>query len=96
MITQEEFNKLIERYQKFEKSVNTLSEVFPCSFESDIVNYGEQMFSDKLLEIFTPEGFDWIAYYLWEPEHSVRDKDGNDIPFETLEDLWEMVKTYIK
>ena len=52
---------------------------------------------DKLLGLeFNEYAIDDITWWLWEkngdPEMKMWDKDGNEIPTETIEDLWEIVK----
>lgn len=99
-MTIKEFTELIEDYQKNRQNIDTICNVFPCFWELDCVDYGCKMF-DKFLEIyFTEEGLDWIYWYLYEkdnnPEYKAWDKDNNEIPTETIEDLWNIVKDYLK
>ena len=60
--------------------------------------------NDRLDEVigllFQEEGVDDINWWLYEkcgrPDYKMWDKDGNEIPTETLDDLWEIVKDYRK
>ena len=58
------------------------------------------MFEKYLETYFTEEGTDIIYWYLFEKngnsEYKMWDKDKNEIPTETIEDLWNIVKDYLK
>ena len=66
------------------------------NFECPLCQFGFIMF-DKLMEAsFTKEGDDWISWWLWERPRQAYDQDGNIIPTETIDDLWELVKNHVK
>lgn len=64
------------------------------------VEYGNILFDEVLGLLFQEEGVDDINWWLYEkcgrPDYKMWDKDGNEIPTETLDDLWEIVKDYRK
>ena len=66
---------------------------------SPLIEYGDIMF-DRLLKVyFTNEGYDWISWWLYERRFDSRltasDENG-EIPMDTLDDLWDYVKQYLK
>lgn len=99
MITKEEFRDLILKHKEWDKRITEVSDTLNCNiWEADWVEYSALLF-DKVLEfLFTEEGIDNIAWWIWEkPEHGgLWDKDGNDIPIDTIDDLWELIKDYRK
>ena len=95
-MTKEEFARIIELVLKQDKLLDTYSDFI--RYDSDFASFGFLMF-DKLIEaIFDTEGEDWISWWLWERSRNDKafDKDGNVIPTETVDDLWELVKNYVK
>lgn len=106
MITKEEFIKFISKHQQWEKRLYEVEEVlgvFPL--EMDWVEYGAILFDDTLHLLFTEKGVDWINWWLTEKilvNAKIRskcyayDKNNNEIPTETIDDLWDIVKDYRK
>ena len=97
MITKNEFIKLISDHVKWNKKINEVCSILGTDlFEATWIEYGYSLF-DKLLSLeFDECAIDDINWWLWEkegdPEMKMWDKDGNEIPTETIEDLWEIVK----
>lgn len=99
-ITKEEFLELLKMREAQSERLDKLSDAgFPI-WDTDVIEYGNFMF-DKVIEVyFTQEGEDWIFWWLYEkngnPEMKVWDEDNDEIPMETMEDLWRFVKQYRK
>lgn len=99
-ITKEEFLELLKMREAQSERLNKLSDAgFPI-WDTDVIEYGNFMF-DKVIEVyFTQEGEDWIFWWLYEkngnPEMKAWDEDNDEIPMETMEDLWRFVKQYRK
>lgn len=98
MITKEEFIKLIEDKKKWEHRIDEVSEVLRCNpLEMDWVEYGAILFDNVLSLLFEEDGADNINWWIFEkpslpPGAGMWDEEGNEIPTETIEDLWNIVK----
>ena len=100
MITKEEFIELLNDRINWNDKVEQLCELLKDNlWESDIFNYGEILF-EKILNLrFNDSGIDIIFWWLYERKY---DKDlnikidGKEVPSDTLDDLWEIVKDYRK
>lgn len=100
MITKEEFIELLNDRINWNDKVEQLCELLGSNlWESDIFNYGEILF-EKILNLrFNDSGIDIIFWWLYERKY---DKDlnikidGKEVPSDTLDDLWEIVKDYRK
>lgn len=99
-MNKEEFIELIKDYQKNREHIDTISNIFPNFWELNCVDYGNTMFEKLLNVYFKEESVDWIYWWLFEkdgnPEYKAWDKDNNEIPTETIEDLWDIVKDGLK
>lgn len=99
-ITKEEFLELLKMREAQSERLDKLSDAgFPI-WDTDVIEYGNLMF-DKVIKVyFTQEGEDWIFWWLYEkngnPEMKAWDEDNDEIPMETIEDLWRFVKQYRK
>lgn len=99
-ITKEEFLELLKMREAQSERLDKLSDAgFPI-WDTDVIEYGNLMF-DKVVEAyFTQEGEDWIFWWLYEkngnPEIKAWDEDNDEIPMETMEDLWRFIKQYRK
>lgn len=101
MITKEQFIKLISDNLIHNKRIDEVEAAIKWSiFDWDIVEYGNVLFDFTLSILFEPEAVDDILWWIYErrinPELKMRDKNGNEIPTETLDDLWEIVKDFRK
>lgn len=98
MITKDEFITLIDDYQKWSEQVDKVSEVLGIStlFESNLIDYTSRLFDKTINILFNEIGTDDIYWWLYEksgnPDFKMWDKEGNEIPSETIDDLWEIVK----
>ena len=102
MITKEEFFDLISKHLMWSDRIDEVSEALnvPTLFESDWVEYASSLFDKTINFLFNEEGVDDINWWLYEksgnPELKMWDANNNEIPIETIDDLWEIVKNYRK
>ena len=65
-------------------------------FDSDWIGYCTQLFDRTISFLFKEEAQDDISWWLWEKDGrsdmKMWDASGREIPTETIEDLWEIVK----
>ena len=98
MITKEKFIDLISKQQEWSNRVDEVSEVLnvPTLFESDWVEYASILFDKTLALLFNEDGIDDIYWWMYEksenPELKMWDESGKEIPTDTVEDLWNLVK----
>lgn len=97
MITKEEFIKLISEQKKWDDHLDEVGKVLNCNpLDIDWVEYGARLFDSTLNILFEEEGVYDILWWLWEKngnsEMKMWDEDGKEIPTETIEDLWNIVK----
>ncbi len=98
--TKEEFFELLKMRASQSERLDRLSDAGLPVWDMDIVEYGNLMFDKVIRAHFTREGEDWIFWWLYEkdgnPEMKAWDEDHDEIPMETMEDLWRFVKQYRK
>lgn len=98
MITKEKFIDFILKQQEWSNRVDEVSEVLnvPTLFESDWVEYASVLFDKTLALLFNEDGIDDIYWWMYEksenPELKMWDESGKEIPTDTVEDLWNLVK----
>ena len=98
MITKEKFIDLILKQQEWSNRVDKVSEVLnvPTLFESDWVEYASVLFDKTLALLFNEDGIDDIYWWMYEksenPELKMWDESVKEIPTDTVEDLWNLVK----
>ena len=83
-----DFDKQLEQWQ------NTLCTTI---FESPLIEAAWCLQNDFLKVAFSEEGIDWITWWLYEKSGSdlqAYDENGDELPTDTPEDLWEIVKHY--
>lgn len=101
-MTKEGFIKLIENAQNYNKELNRWSDFGIDLFELPISELGWNFLNVVLPELFSDEGVDWINWWLFEKPgfgedpNQAYDEDGNVIPTDTIDDLWNIVKDYQK
>lgn len=101
MITKEEFTDLILEHKNWDNKLYDVEKILGiCPLEIDWIEYCSRLFDKTLYFLFKKEAVDNILWWLWEkpsnPELKIFDKDGKEIPTETIDDLWELVKDYRK
>ena len=98
MITKEEFIDLILKQQEWSNRIDKISEALniPTLLESDWVEYASVLFEKTLDLLFNEDGVDDIDGCMYEKsrnrELKIRDENGKEIPTDTVEDLWNLVK----
>lgn len=93
-----QFIKFMSLAEKQDKRIDELSDFI--SYDSPLLEFGWIMFDAWVESNFVPDGQDWISWWLWErisingETNKAYDSEDNEIPTETLDDLWEIVKKY--
>lgn len=99
-LTKSEFIKLLGERDDQENRIDTLSSIGVDIFDSPLIEYGNMMFERLIEAHFTSEGADWIYWWIYEkdgdPDMKAWDENHNEIPLETMEDLWNLVEQYLK
>lgn len=101
MITKEQFKQLINNHIKWDERITEVSKILDSQiWEADWVMYTGELFDRTLEYLFNDEAVDTINWWLWEkrgcPGPGMWDSEGNEIPTETLDDLWEIIKNEFK
>lgn len=98
MITKEEFIDLILKQQEWSNRIDEVSEALnvPTLFESDWIEYTATLFDKTINFLFNEDGVDDIYWWMYEKsgnsELKMWDASGKEIPTDTVEDLWNLVK----
>lgn len=97
MIQKNEFMRLINEYKDWSDFFNDACDLLKIDIlESPLCVYPENLFDFILKSFFDKEGVDGITWWLYEksedPELKIWDADGKEVPTETVEDLWNVVK----
>ena len=104
MITKEDFIKIIEYIKEINKESDKWSDV---GIDFIMTNLGNSIciFQDIVLQaMFIDKGVDWIDWWLYEKPalfegdepNKAYNEDGSEIPTETVDDLWNIIKDYRK
>lgn len=97
MINKEQFVDLVTKQRNWNKRLDEIEKILHCFiFDCDWVAYGGEVF-DKALEIsFKEPAIDTINWWIYERSENqsliMKDADDKEIPTETLDDIWEIVK----
>lgn len=104
MITREGFKEVMTRIKKvweFEDELDNFYRSHSIDYCCDTPNCIDVAID--LLEYIFHDEFGWISYYVYElywgrdyQDGDVKDKDGNVIPFKTLDDLYNMLEENLK
>ena len=101
MISKEEFITLINEHKKWNDRITQVCDVLDIDmFEEDWINYTYSLFESTLDFLFTDSAVETITWWLYEkgsnPSLEMYDNEGNEIPTDTVEDLWNYVKQYLR
>ena len=101
-MTKEQFIRLMEaikeRYYTIEKIYDKLDDIFGCVGDLFIDETSMTPIIDVISEI-VEDNDKWIEWYVYDKNWgtderlTVTDNNGNEIPSETLEDLWNLIHT---
>lgn len=99
-MTKELFTKMILEIQNFGNIVDRICDVLGTNFfESPLAEVGWDLINTLINSHFDEEGQDWINWWLYEkdgnPELKAWDENDNEIPTETIDDLWNLVKDHV-
>lgn len=97
MISKEEFIELIHEHKKWEEKIYQICDILKIDmWDSDWITYCSILFEKTINLLFTEEGVNDIFWWVYEKDGKsdmkMWKKDGEEIPTETIEDLWEIVK----
>lgn len=101
MITKEQFTKLISNHIKHLEKIDEIERVIQGNIMNwNVIEYGNILFDTVLSLLFKDEAVDDIFWWLFErrgdPNLKMWTENGNEIPTETIDDLWEIVKDFQK
>lgn len=99
MINKEEFIDIIKTIMEFNKELDRWDDFGIEVFELPLGLSGAKLAELTYTNHFTDKGIDTINWWLYERVsfyngefNEIYDKDGDVLPSETIEDLWELVK----
>lgn len=88
-MTRETFTKLIELQQN---NSSVVHQSYKLKIDLiDFVDPWEQVITLLLKEVFTDGGCDWISWWLYEEGRNAWDNNGEVIPMDTVEDLYNFL-----
>lgn len=100
MLSKELFIRMMKTAEKFSAEVDRWNDFGIDVFELPIGELPWDMFSAWYESHFTPEGQDWITWYLWERKSYTTgeilpcyDEKGNEFYVNDLEHLWTLVES---
>lgn len=99
-ITKRQFISYISTIQKFNETIDKLSDLLKYdNFEDTLISFGFYLF-DKVIDMyFESEATNIIYWYLYDkskfPDLHITSED-KELPTETIEDIWNIVKNFIK
>lgn len=101
MITKEQFTKLISSHIKQLEKINEIEHVIQGDIMNwNVIEYGNILFDTVLSLLFKDEAVDDIFWWLFEKRGDSNlkmwNENENEIPTETIDDLWEIVKDFQK
>lgn len=102
MITKEQFIEAINNHKNFSNFIDNASNVLdlPTLFDSNFTKYTYKLFDIFIESHFNDYGIEDINWWLYEkdgnPGLKMFSKNDEEIPTETVDDLWNIVKEYRK
>lgn len=97
-MNKKEFEKLIKSYQGIDNTINDLYSIGIDMTNSNLVENMGIMLSICIDEVFNSFGADLIDSFLFDVGGSPKyaEIDGKDFPYNTMDELWEIVKNEMK
>lgn len=97
MITKEEFINLVNDHKAYNNRLDEVCNILGVGiYEADWIMYANVLFDKTINMLFNEDAVDDINWWLWEKagrsDMKMWDSNGKEIPTETIEDLWELVK----
>ena len=100
MITKEEFIGLISSHIEWLDKIERVSKILGINiWESSCTDYASLLFEKVMNLVFQEPEVDTIYWWMFERRKNKDLKmkiDGKEVPSETLDDLWNLVKDYRK
>lgn len=104
MITKEQFTELIHSILRLNQEYDRWEDFGINLWELPIGDRVAEISDISIKALFSDEGTDWVNWWLYEkpalfegePDAKAIDENGNEIPTETIDDLWNIVKDYRK
>lgn len=100
MCDKNEFISLIKDFQEYYSKIDKLSKELNLNlYESSLTDYTFKLFDHTVSSNFSEEGVDIINWFLYEKsaDNSLGFfVEGEEVPSDTAENLWEIVKDYRK
>lgn len=101
MITKENFIEIISSCKDQRDNLNELEALGFEIWKTSVVDFGFIMFDNVINTNFNDEGAEWINWWFLERDNEwfseigkAWDKNGKEVPIETIEDLWNIVEKY--
>ena len=97
MINKEQFELIIKSIINFNDQVDIWEKTLGCYlYETALIQSSLTLSNYLITTHFNEEGQDWINWWLYEKQGDSKMKawyeNGVEIPTETIDDLWELVK----
>lgn len=96
MITKEELKSLLETHTELVNELDKISDTLNiCIYENKAVDAALKIFDKALKVIFNDEGLDTLYWWLYEKKENPDLKmwcDGEELPTETIDDIWELIE----
>ena len=101
IMNKDEFIKLVSEYQQWNSRIDEVGNVLNCElFEADWIEYAHSLFDFVLKKVFDSDGVDIVYWWLFEKSYdndlNMFDADHSEIPTETIDDIWMIVKDHVR
>ena len=93
-----EFKKLVNDYKEYLEELEKYSDLKIDLYDTKLASFAEGMFDRYLRLIFNKDGVEWFYWWIFEKpqtgDEQAWDINGNVIPTETVEDLYNLLQDY--
>lgn len=97
-ITIEEFKKLVNDYKEYLEELEKYSDLKIDLYDTKLASFAESMLDRYLKLIFNKDGVEWFYWWIFEKpqtgDEQAWDINGDVIPTETVEDLYNLLQKY--